>query len=303
MKNNYPKIGLGKFCQLLGVTRQAYYQHFWYQEQLVFEDELIVCEVLRIRNNHRHMGGRKLYELLQPFLLAHQIKMGRDRLFDVLSANYLLVKRKKKQTITTNSFHRFKKYPNLIRGFAPTSPNQLWVSDITYWRINGSFVYISFITDAYSKKIVGYHLGDSLQTSETIQALEMAISNLPAENNKTLQLMHHSDRGTQYCSNEYVQLLEINNIGISMTENGDPLENAIAERVNGIIKEEYLNDYQVDNTEDAKELLDAVIQLYNNERPHMSIGNLTPNQVHQNNIKTEKLWKNYYVKSPIIVNQ
>jgi transposase InsO family protein len=249
------------------------------------------------------MGGRKLYELLQPFLLAHQIKMGRDRLFDVLSANYLLVKRKKKQTITTNSFHRFKKYPNLIRGFAPTSPNQLWVSDITYWRINGSFVYISFITDAYSKKIVGYHLGDSLQTSETIQALEMAISNLPAENDKTLQLMHHSDRGTQYCSNEYVQLLEINNIGISMTENGDPLENAIAERVNGIIKEEYLNDYQVDNTEDAKELLDAVIQLYNNERPHMSIGNLTPNQVHQNNIKTEKLWKNYYVKSPIIVNQ
>lgn len=303
MKNNYPKIGLGKFCQLLGVTRQAYYQHFWCQEQLVFEDELIVCEVLKIRNNHRHMGGRKLYELLQPFLLDHQIKMGRDRLFDILSANYLLVRRKKKQTITTNSFHRFKKYPNLIRGFVPTSPNQLWVSDITYWRINGSFVYISFVTDAYSKKIVGCHLGDSLQTSETIQALEMAISNLPVENNKILQLIHHSDRGTQYCSNEYVQLLEANTIGISMTENGDPLENAIAERVNGIIKEEYLNDYQVDNIEDAKELLDVVIQLYNNERPHMSIGNLTPNQVHQNNIKTEKLWKNYYVKSPIIVNQ
>ncbi|MNG00538.1 Integrase core domain protein [compost metagenome] len=115
--------------------------------------------------------------------------------------------------------------------------------------------------------------------------------------------MHHSDRGTQYCSNEYVKLLEINNIGISMTENGDPLENAIAERVNGIIKEEYLNDYQVDGIQEAKGLLDAVIKLYNNERPHMSIGNLTPNQVHQNNIKAEKLWKNYYVKSPIIVNQ
>lgn len=229
--------------------------------------------------------------------------MGRDRLFDILSANYLLVRRKKKQTIIINSFYRFKKYPNLIRGFVLIFPNQLWVSDIMYWRINGSFVYISFVIDVYSKKIVGYHLGDSLQTSETIQALEKAISNLPVENNKTLQLIHHSDRGTQYCSNEYVQLLETNNIGISMTENGDPLENAIAERVNGIIKEEYLNDYQVDNIEDAKELLDTVIQLYNNERPHMSIGNLTPNQVHQNNIKTEKLWKNYYVKSPIIVNQ
>jgi putative transposase len=303
MKSNYPKIGLGKFCRLLGVTRQAYYQHFWYQEQIVFEDELIVSEVLKIRKNHRHIGGRKLYELLQPFLLEHQIKMGRDRLFDVLSANYLLVRRKKKQTITTNSFHRFKKYPNLIRNFVPTAPYQLWVSDITYWRIKKDFVYISFITDAYSRKIVGYHLGDSLQTSETIQALEMAISSLSEENKKSLQLIHHSDRGTQYCSNEYVKLLENNSIGISMTENGDPLENAIAERVNGIIKEEYLNDYQVDNIMEAADLLHTVIKLYNNERPHMSIGNLTPNQVHQNNIKTDKLWKNYYLKSPIIVNQ
>jgi putative transposase len=302
MKHNYPKVSLGKFCRLLGVTRQSYYQHFWQQEQLVLEDELVISEVLRIRKNHRHMGGRKLYELLQPFLLEHQIKMGRDRLFDVLSVNYLLVRRRKKQTITTNSFHRFKKYPNLIRDFIPSTPNQLWVSDITYWKIKDDFLYISFITDAYSKKIVGYHLGDSLQTSETIQALEMAISS-NANEKKGLQLIHHSDRGTQYCSNEYIKLLENNNIGISMTENGDPLENAIAERVNGIIKEEYLNDYQVDNLEEAKELLKAVIQLYNNERPHMSIGNLTPNLVHQNNIKTEKLWKNYYLKSPIIVNQ
>ncbi len=302
MKHNYPKVSLGRLCRLLGVTRQSYYQHFWQEEQIVFEDELVISEVLRIRKNHRHMGGRKLYELLQPFLLEHQIKMGRDRLFDILSANYLLVKRRKKQTITTNSFHRFKKYPNHIRDFVPNSPNQLWVCDITYWRIKDGFLYISFITDAYSKKIVGYYVGNNLEASETIRALEMALSNISDENKK-LELIHHSDRGTQYCSNEYVKLLVNNKIGISMTENGDPLENAIAERVNGIIKEEYLNDYQVDNLEEAKELLDAVIQLYNNERPHMSIGNLTPNQVHQNNLKTEKLWKNYYVKSPIIVNQ
>lgn len=303
MKNNHPKIGLGKFCRLLGVTRQAYYQHFWHQEQYVFEDELIVSEVMKIRKNHRHIGGRKLYELLQPFLIEHQIKMGRDRLFDVLSANYLLVKRRRKQTITTNSYHRFKKYPNLIRNFIPTEPNQLWVSDITYWKIATGFVYISFITDAYSRKIVGSHVAQTMEAVETMEALKIAISGLRKGPGCHFQLTHHSDRGMQYCSDKYVKLLESNNIGISMTENGDPLENAIAERVNGIIKEEYLNDYQVDNLEVAKELLEAVIKLYNNERPHMSIGNLTPNQVHQNNIKTEKLWKNYYVKSPIIVNQ
>lgn len=303
MKNLYPKVSLGNFCRLLGITRQAYYQHFWYREQLSFEEDLIVSEVNRVRKNHRHMGGRKLYELLQPFLLEHQIKMGRDRLFDVLSANFLLVRRKKKQTITTNSFHRFKKYSNLIKEFVPEEPNQLWVSDITYWKIETGFVYISFITDAHSKKIVGYHLADSLLTSETIQALQMAISSIVKIQDKEFWLIHHSDRGTQYCSHEYVRLLNTDNIGISMAENGDPLENAIAERVNGIIKEEYLNDYVVENIEDAKELLDTIVKLYNNERPHMSIGNLTPNQVHQNNIKTEKLWKNYYVKKPIIVNQ
>ena len=303
MKNNHPKIGLGKFCRLLGITRQAYYQHFWLQEQLSFEDELIISEVIKIRKNHRHMGGRKLYELLQPFLLEHQIKMGRDRLFDVLSANYLLVKRRKKQTITTNSYHRFKKYPNLIRNFIPTEPNQLWVSDITYWKIATGFVYISFITDAYSRKIVGSHVAQTMEAVETMEALKTAISGLRKGPDCPFQLTHHSDRGMQYCSDKYVKLLQNNNIGISMTENGDPLENAIAERVNGIIKEEYLNDYQVNNIMEARELLDLVVKLYNNERPHMSIGNLTPNQVHQNNIKTEKLWKNYYVKSPTIVNQ
>lgn len=303
MKNHYPKIGLGKFCRLLGVTRQAYYQHFWHQEQYVFEDELVISEVLKIRNNHRHIGGRKLYELLQPFLLEHQIKMGRDRLFDVLSANYLLVKRRKKQTITTNSYHRFKKYPNLIRNLIPTKPNQLWVSDITYWKIATGFVYISFITDAYSRKIIGSHVAQTMEAVETMEALKMAISGLRKVPDCHFQLTHHSDRGIQYCNDKYVKLLENNNIRISMTENGDPLENAIAERVNGIIKEEYLNDYQIDNLKQAKELLKTVVELYNNERPHMSIGNLTPNQVHQNNLKTEKLWKNYYIKSPIIVNQ
>lgn len=140
--------------------------------------------------------------------------MGRDRLFDILGANHLLIRKKKKQTITTNSFHRFKKYSNLVKNMDPMAPNQLWVSDITYWKLNNSFSYISFITDAYSKKIVGYHLGYSLQTSETIKALKMALSNLLNH----CKLIYHSDRGTQYCSNEYVKLLKENSINISMTE-------------------------------------------------------------------------------------
>lgn len=303
MKDTNPKVSLTRFCRLLGLTRQSYYQHFWQEELISIEHELVLQRVLEIRENHRHIGTRKLYEMLQPFLLEHQIKIGRDALFDLLASNFLLVRRKKRKIATTNSYHRFKKYPNLVRDFIPQKPNQLWVSDITYWKISSGFVYISFITDAYSRKIVGHHVAPTMEAVETIEALKMAISGFLNEPDCPFQLTHHSDRGMQYCSDMYVQLLKNNNIRISMTENGDPLENAIAERVNGIIKEEYLNDYSVDNINQAKELLIAVVNLYNNERPHQSIGFLTPNQVHEKNIKTEKLWKNYYQKNTIIVNQ
>ena len=302
MKNIYPDVALGRFCRLLGVTRQAYYQYFRHRKQLSFEDGLIVSEVLKIRKRHRHMGGRKLYVLLQSFLLDHGIKMGRDRLFDILSENNLLIRHGKRKTITTNSLHRFRKYSNLTRDFVPTCPGRLWVSDITYWKIDSGFLYISLVTDAFSRKIVGYHLADNLFAYATKEALKMALSTLSQPDLNPSQLIHHSDRGTQYCSAEYVKMLVDNNIAISMTESGDPLENAIAERVNGIIKEEYLDGYKVRGIKQAKELLDLVINLYNNERPHMSIGNLTPNQVHLNNIKTEKLWRNYYMKNAIIVN-
>lgn len=302
MKDNNPRISLTRFCRLLGLTRQSYYQHFWHEELISMEHELVLQRVLEIRENHRHMGIRKLYEMLQPFLLEHQIKIGRDALFDLLASNCLLVRRKKRKISTTNSYHRFKKYPNLIRNFEPQKPNQLWVSDITYWKIATGFVYISFITDAYSRKIVGYHVSQTMEAVETMEALKMAISGFLNEPDCPFQLTHHSDRGMQYCSNMYVKLLKENKISISMTENGDPLENAIAERINGIIKEEYLNDYTVETIEQAKELLSAVVKLYNNERPHQSIGFLTPNQVHEKNIKTQKLWKNYYQKNTIIVN-
>lgn len=246
------------------------------------------------------MGGRKLYALLEPFMLDHQIKMGRDALFDLLATNQLLISRRKRKVITTNSSHWLYKYPNLIRGFVPTKANQLWVSDITYWRIETGFLYISLITDAFSHKIVGYHVAETLAAVATLQALIMAVKDLklPVEG-----LIHHSDRGIQYGSYEYVKLLKDHGILISMTENGDPLENAIAERINGIIKDEYLDAYQVKNIKEAEELLNQVIQLYNDQRPHMSIGNMVPSQVHLTNQKTDKLWKNYYLQNCTLVNQ
>jgi len=298
MKDNYRQVRLTRFCRLLGVSRQAYYQHVWHKESITIEQELVLKEVKSIRQHHRYMGTRKLYELIHPFLVEHQIKIGRDGLFDLLSANYMLIRRKKTRTSTTNSFHWLRKYPNLVKDFIPTVANQLWVSDITYWKIAKGFVYVSFITDAYSHKIVGYHVGETLEAVESVQALKMALANLQSVTN----LYHHSDRGIQYCSEEYVKLLNEHQIKISMSQTGDPLDNAIAERVNGIIKNEYLCSYKVNTIREARKVLDFVIELYNKERPHRSNGNLTPNQIHTTNLKTEKLWKNYYRKNTNIVN-
>jgi len=303
MKENFAHIGLAKLCGWFGITRQAYYQNNWEGISTTLEEDLIIQRVKQIRETHRRMGTRKLYEMLQPFMLEHQIKIGRDALFNMLSANHLLVRKRKRRIQTTNSYHWLRKHPNLIRKFVPTGPNQLWVSDITYWKIKtGEHLYISFITDAYSRKIVGYQVAETMEAIESIQALQMALSALGAESH--LHLIHHSDRGIQYCSHAYVKLLQDYNIKISMTESGDPLENALAERINGIIKEEYLETYDISNLKDAKKLLKSVVELYNTERPHMSISNLTPDIIHhsKNELKTERLWKNYYQKKDKFVN-
>jgi transposase InsO family protein len=303
MKENFAHIGLAKLCGWFGITRQAYYQNNWEGISTTLEEDLIIQRVKKIRETHRRMGTRKLYEMLQPFMLEHQIKIGRDALFNMLSANHLLVRKRKRRIQTTNSYHWLRKHPNLISKFVPTEPNQLWVSDITYWKIKtDEHLYISFITDAYSRKIVGYQVAQTMEAIESIQALQMALSALGAESH--LHLIHHSDRGIQYCSHAYVKLLQDYNIKISMTESGDPLENALAERINGIIKEEYLETYDISNLKDAKKLLKSVVELYNTERPHMSISNLTPNIIHhsKNEIKTERLWKNYYQKKDSFVN-
>lgn len=246
------------------------------------QENLVLQEVNEIRKRHKHMGGKKLHSKLLPFLSDNHIKMGRDSFFDLLKANGLLIRRRKRRIITTHSLHRFRKYPNKVKGIRATRPNQIWVSDITYWQIEGSYVYISLITDAYSRKIVGYHVAGSLEATGPILALKMALSQLPAVPEK---LIHHSDRGIQYCSTDYIAILSKNNIDISMTENGDPYENALAERVNGILKEEYLCDYSVNSLQQAQLTLEFVVGLYNLERPHMSCELRTPEQVHSSNQK------------------
>mgnify|MGYP003575458153 CR=1 FL=1 len=287
-------------CRLFGISRQAYYQHCWQQAATGLAESLVLAQVVAIRQEHRVMGGRKLYEKLYPFLLEHQIKMGRDALFDLLATHNLLVKKKRRRTITTFSNHWLRKWPNLIRHLEVSGIHQLWVSDITYWKVADNYVYISFITDAYSHKVVGYHLAQTLETIETVQALRLALKQLPE--NLPQPLIHHSDRGVQYCSETYVKLLQDNDIQISMTQNGDPLENALAERINGILKGEYLKHYQITTLEQARKHLQRAVTLYNEDRPHLSIGLLTPQLVHDRNLKTEKLWKNYYQKNTNIVN-
>lgn len=302
MRDLFPHIGLGKLCGWFGLSRQAYYQHRSSAVRTTICEELILDRVKQIREKHRRMGTRKLYQKLSPFLQANQIKMGRDGLFSLLSAHHLLIRKRKRRVQTTQSFHWLRKYPNLIKDFNPRAPNQLWVSDITYWKIAIGYVYISFITDAFSHKIVGYHLARTLETVETIQALNMALADF--EEQALTQLIHHSDRGVQYCSGVYVERLKQYQVQISMTEQGDPLENPVAERLNGIIKQEYLYDLEVDSFEEAQKQLDQAVRLYNEDRPHMSIDNLTPSQVHHasEHIQYKKKWKNYYQNQNYSVN-
>ena len=293
MKENFKGISLADLCSWFGVSRQAYYQSKNGVEQDLIEQEILLEKINDIRKDHKRLGGRKLFFKLEDFMTEHHIKMGRDAFFDLLRSNNLLVKQRKRYHITTNSNHWMKKYPNLIKDIEPLGSNHVWVSDITYWKTKGGHYYISFITDAYSRKIVGYQVADTMEAIESVAALKMAIktSKLSADG-----LIHHSDRGSQYCSSVYVKTLRKSNIEISMTQNGDPLENAIAERVNGIIKGEYLFNYEITSLSKAKEVLKSVVKLYNEDRPHSSIGNAAPSQVHNNDtdLEIKRLWKNYY---------
>ena len=277
---------------MLGYSRQAYYQQKKQIEKESLQYGILINEVLEIRKTQKRIGCRKLIYKLEPFMIQHQIVIGRDAFFDLLSERNLLVrKRKRRKPITTFSDHWMRKYPNLIEDFYPTSPNQLWVSDITYIIVGNGFAYLSLITDAYSRKIVGFYLSIDLSAEGCIQALEMALDNNPILG----RLIHHSDRGSQYCCSDYVKILNDNFIKISMTQNGDPRENAIAERVNGILKDELL-DKSHSNYNEAVRNVSIAISIYNHQRPHGSIDYLTPIEAHFRSGKLKRRWKNYYSK-------
>lgn len=294
MKAHVPNVGLVRICGLFGITRQAYYNHFWRQQEASIEESIVLDMVKKIRKTQPKLGGKKLYFLLEEEICSHDIKMGRDAFLELLSRNGLLVKRRKVKPYTTNSRHWYKKYPNLVENIEISGPNQLWVSDITYLSIESGFVYLSLITDAYSKKIVGFHVSDNLSSLNNLIALKMALKTLVKP---VISLIHHSDRGAQYCSKDYTDLLKENHILISMTENGDPRENAIAERVNGTIKNELLDHIEIMNLPDAIQKVKRAVAIYNQQRPHLSCEYLTPEQAHTGKYKFRKVWKNYYQSS------
>ena len=252
------------------------------------QTELLLQQVQRIRTRQKRIGSRKLLFMMSSFFQQHKIHIGRDAFFDLLrERGWLIRKRRFKKPRTTFSCFWMKKYPNLAGDFIPTAPNQLWVSDITYIAVADDFAYLSLITDAYSHKVVGFYLSEDLSAQGCSMALKMAFKN----NSNRKNLIHHSDRGLQYYSNGYMKLL--GNIRVSMSEKSDPLENAIAERMNGILKDELLEQY-FETYEEAQREVAIAISIYNHERPHGSVDNLTPAMAHLQSGELRKRWKNYY---------
>jgi transposase InsO family protein len=281
-------------CGLFGKSRQAYYQYQKGSFGREIKESLLCDAVIDIRGIAPRLGAYKLY-LMLCCLFGREALKGRDSFYRLLRRKGLMLAPCKGRR-TTNSNHRFHKYKNLIKGMVLTGANQLWVSDITYIPLSGGVCYLHLITDAYSHKIIGWVLAPGLHVEYTLQALDMAI--LQTGKSDLSGLIHHSDRGIQYCSNPYVEHLNRYKITISMTEDSKPTDNAVAERVNGIIKQEWL--YQippVDDIEHLREDLIRIINFYNQERPHMSNGMLTPCQAHQQCGELNKTWKKkHYIK-------
>lgn len=241
-----------------------------------------------IRKQQPKCGGRKLFIMLQPFFQQQQILIGRDRFYDFLRRNKLLIRRLKRSVHTTNSNHHFRRYPNLAKDFTPLKAHELWVADITYIPLKHRFAYLFLITDAYSRKIVGFHVSDDMKVSSAIVALKKAMLQKPP----ATIVMHHSDRGIQYCSTDYVALLQQHHSLISMTQSGDPLENAIAERVNGILKTELISPFYKD-IDTAAAHINRCIIIYNYKRRHSSLNWQIPADVHKQKGPQIRRWKNY----------
>jgi len=290
MKHDYPHLSWGFLCGLFGKTRHAHYDHLWRSQNDSLKEEIILQLVYEIRKSLPRLGTRKMLFLLQPQLASHSIEVGRDYLFDLFDAHKLLIRQRKRKVFTTDSRHWMHKYANLVKGMDIMRPEQLWVSDITYIKVQNQWGYLSLITDAFSRKIMGYCLRADMLALGCIAALQMA---LDTRSYGGQTLIHHSDRGSQYCSKDYVELLGSEGISISMTERGDPYENALAERINGIIKGEFNLYSSSVNFEQTYQKIDSSIKAYNELRPHGSCDYLTPCQAHRQGNVLKKRWKKY----------
>lgn len=288
-------MSLARGCRLIGISTQAVYQHRDRQKMRTNELAIVAEWVSFYRMFMPKLGGRKLYYLLKPKLIAADIKLGRDGFFDYLRAHDLLVKPKRSYTKTTNSKHWLKKHPNLLKedNNIPVMPEQVLVADITYVKSAEGTHYLSLVTDAYSRKIMGYHLSENMRAEAVVKALKMAQLNRCYYHN----MIHHSDRGLQYCSGLYQEALSDYQITPSMTDGYDCYQNALAERVNGILKYEFLL-YECNNFDELRLLIEESVHLYNDMRPHLSLNMLTPNQVHHN--KGHYLLSNTQRKSQIL---
>jgi len=267
---------LSEVCALFDLKRDAYYKYIKRYQIKEEQEQKVVDLVSSRRKTVPRSGSRKLHQYLQRDFQRANLKIGRDRLFDILRANKMLVKPKKTSCRTTNSYHHFHKYNNLITEFVPTKINQVWVTDITYIRTVNGFCYLALVTDVFSRKIVGYDISDSLELLGALRALKKALYKTDVS-----QLIHHSDRGVQYCSHQYTRELIRRGIKISMTEENHCYENAIAERVNGILKDEFYLDQTFYNTKHSQIAVKNAIKIYNNERLHLSLGFKTPNSVYK----------------------
>lgn len=283
----YGAFGVRYFCSLFGKSRQAYYGQINNDTDAGLRDALVLTLVKEIREDLPRCGTIKLHHKLQDGFKEHGIKMGRDVLNDLLDRFGMLVRQRRRKPKTTDSNHPYRRYPNLIGDLQLTEAGQLWVSDITYLRTVSGFAYLSLITDGYSHKIVGYKLHPTLHSQGAIDALIMA----SADVKRTDGLIHHSDRGTQYCCAEYVKMLEHPGIRLSMTEKGDPYENAVAERVNGILKTEMGLDKTFAGFSEAGQAVANAVEKYNHLRPHLSCDKLTPIMAHEQKGILKKHWK------------
>lgn len=264
----------------MGISRQAHYQ--WQRrradDEAKFERVIELVKEKRLRQPR--LGTRKLHHLIRPMLAGEGLSLGRDGLFDLLRWNRLLVLPRRAYYKTTNSHHRFRRHPNLLKAgpdqVRAEASEQVWVADITYLPTRGRCAYLSLVTDAYSRKIVGYHVHDSLHTAEVCRALTMALKG--RQGNR--RLVHHSDRGIQYCANEYQAIHLKYGLTCSMTDGYDCYQNALAERINGILKQEFLLQLP-DDLHEARRMVSQSIAIYNTERPHCSLQLKTPDEVHR----------------------